>query len=527
MASRPSPGSAKMVSVSTAPLSNRPSCSPTSVTTGSSALRSACRLTTRRSARPFARAVRMKSSPRTSSIVERPMRAMAAMAVEPSATAGSTRCRTLLRTIVQLPATSPSSSGAPVIRRYSRLPSMMPPRGNQPSMPPNTSSRRIPVQNTGIETPTSTPTIDPVSSAERGYRAASTPMRSPTTTANASAARLNCTVTGSAWPISHITGWRVRIEIPKSPRRTPARNRTYWTYTGRSSPSWWRIRCKSASVPLSPSSNWATSPGMRCIPKKTRTLTPSNTGASCSRRRLMNFSIAFQSAGRSPGPAGATTGNGKQETGNSSSRFPLPVARFRPSWGRQAPRIGTADLRPPLLQRNELHMEEHLQRVEQEAFHVCPRRAHLVGVVHEDPGRVVVQQLVGLLVQLLALSLVRGAAGVTEQPVVRRIVMARGVVGPRPAFGDVPLEEVAQEVIRVAIVARPSGDGKPFPRLVAEPVQIRPPLVLRDLDVDANLGEIPLHGLTEFRAADRVVAARVPVHHHVGGEPIRESGFRQ
>src|SRR5437016_4178952 len=118
-------------------------------------------------------------------------------------------------------------------------------------------------------------------------------------------------------------------------------------------------------------------------------------------------------------------------------------------------------------------MEEHLQRVEQEAFHVRPRRAHLVGMVHEDPGRVVVQQLVGLLVQLLALGLVRGAAGVTEQPVVRRIVMARGVVGPRPAFGDVPLEEVAQEVIGVAVVARPSGDGKPFPRLVSEPVQVR------------------------------------------------------
>src|SRR2546425_4767224 len=258
-------------------------------------------------------------------------------------------------------------------------------------------------------------------------------MSNPNTTASASAARLSCTVTGSTWPISQMTGWRVRIETPKSPCRMPPKNRTYWMYTGRSNPSWCRIRCKSASVPLSPSSNCATSPGMRCIPKKTRMLTPSSTGASCSRRRLRNFSIfsfGFQSA-RPRGP--------KSEA--------LPC---RPA----GPRGSTRPIvRPQLLQRDEFHMEEHLQRVEQEALHVRPGRPHLVGVVHEDPGRVVMEQLVGLLVQLLALGLIRGAARVAEQPIVRRVVMARGVVGPRPAFGDVPLKEVAQEVIRVAVVA--------------------------------------------------------------------------
>src|SRR3989442_8607419 len=111
-------------------------------------------------------------------------------------------------------------------------------------------------------------------------------------------------------------------------------------------------------------------------------------------------------------------------------------------------------------------MEEHLQRVEQEAFHVRPRRAHLVGMVHEDPGRVVVQQLVGLLVQLLALSLVRGAAGAKRQTVERRILEARRACGPPPAFSAAPYLDVPPENNPASFPPRPTIDCQTMPPLV-------------------------------------------------------------
>ena len=52
------PFQANTVSVSTAPASSPPTCSPMTVTTGSQALRMMWRLSTRRSEMPLARAVR-------------------------------------------------------------------------------------------------------------------------------------------------------------------------------------------------------------------------------------------------------------------------------------------------------------------------------------------------------------------------------------------------------------------------------------------------------------------------------------
>ena len=57
-ASRPTPGHAKMLSVKTAPPSKRPVCKPTTVMIGTSAFRSAWRITIVRASSPFARAVR-------------------------------------------------------------------------------------------------------------------------------------------------------------------------------------------------------------------------------------------------------------------------------------------------------------------------------------------------------------------------------------------------------------------------------------------------------------------------------------
>ena len=58
MSQLPTPGQEKMYSVSTAPAISVLTCRPMTVTTGMSALRSACRPTTRKGERPLARAVR-------------------------------------------------------------------------------------------------------------------------------------------------------------------------------------------------------------------------------------------------------------------------------------------------------------------------------------------------------------------------------------------------------------------------------------------------------------------------------------
>jgi hypothetical protein len=91
MASRPMPGHANTVSVTTAPPSRLPNWSPVMVTMGMAAFLSVCLATTSVSDTPLARAVRMKSARSASSTAERVSRATEAMAKAPSVTAGRTR----------------------------------------------------------------------------------------------------------------------------------------------------------------------------------------------------------------------------------------------------------------------------------------------------------------------------------------------------------------------------------------------------------------------------------------------------
>jgi hypothetical protein len=80
----------KTFSTTIEPPSRKPNCSPIMVTTGMSALRMPCLITTRTSSSPFARAVRMKSSPRISTNEERVKRAMIAATAAPSVIDGRT-----------------------------------------------------------------------------------------------------------------------------------------------------------------------------------------------------------------------------------------------------------------------------------------------------------------------------------------------------------------------------------------------------------------------------------------------------
>ena len=85
---RPSPGTPNACSTATDPPSTKPSSTPEIVTTGSSAFGSAWRITTIPSRNPFARAVRTKSSPMTSSRQDRDIREIYAPCASPRTRAG-------------------------------------------------------------------------------------------------------------------------------------------------------------------------------------------------------------------------------------------------------------------------------------------------------------------------------------------------------------------------------------------------------------------------------------------------------
>src|SRR5216684_2671478 len=152
---RPRPGSEKIVSVSTAPDSSRPSCRPMTVTTGMSALRSTCLSTTRHSGRPLARAVRTWSCERIDNISERVIRVMMATGMVPSVQAGSTRWRRLTATRFRSPEMTLSTTDMPVMRGGSTPIGMSPPIGSQSRKAPKTRIIISPYQKIGIDTPNS------------------------------------------------------------------------------------------------------------------------------------------------------------------------------------------------------------------------------------------------------------------------------------------------------------------------------------------------------------------------------------
>src|SRR5271163_536847 len=88
--SRPRPGSTKTFSTTTAPATRLANCSPTMVRIGGSAFGNAWRQSAAFRERPFARAVRMKSSFNASTSAERVTRVRIAACTSPSARAGST-----------------------------------------------------------------------------------------------------------------------------------------------------------------------------------------------------------------------------------------------------------------------------------------------------------------------------------------------------------------------------------------------------------------------------------------------------
>ena len=147
-------------------------------------------------------------------MLDRVSRAMIADAITPSVTAGMTR--------------------------WGRSPP--PVAGNQPRCSEKTKISRRPSQKLGIDTPSSATTIAPTSSQELRPSAATRPSGTPRPIATSMLARASWAVLPTFSAISVATGRRLRIEVPRSPRRALPTKRPYCTRIGSSRWSWARIR---------------------------------------------------------------------------------------------------------------------------------------------------------------------------------------------------------------------------------------------------------------------------------------------
>src|ERR1700723_2769307 len=144
------PGRLNTFSTSTAPAIRKENCRPMMVTIGTSELRTACRQSTWPAVNPFARAVRMKSSPVTSSPAERVTRVRTAAWGNASATAGSRR---------------------DLMAAAGSLQPGKPPAENQCSVVEKSRMKRIPNQKSGTDMPISAKVDAARSGACRGCAA--------------------------------------------------------------------------------------------------------------------------------------------------------------------------------------------------------------------------------------------------------------------------------------------------------------------------------------------------------------------
>ena len=217
-----------------------------------------------RSARPLARAVRTKSSPSVSSMLERVCRAITPAPKSPRLTAGRIR--------------------------WAKLP--VPPAGSQGSSTEKSRIRISPDQKMGVETPASASAVAAKSSRLARWVALRMPRVTPTSVATRIAAPASSSVRRNRSPSSPATGSEVAVERPRSPRASPATYAAYCTGSGRSSRQRWRSSATVWSVAKSPARMRAGSPGIRRTTVKTSTVTRSSAGMPARQRVRQRRSIA-------------------------------------------------------------------------------------------------------------------------------------------------------------------------------------------------------------------------------------------
>ena len=267
---KPMPGQVKIASVMTAPPSSEPICSPITVSTGSSAFLSACRRTSNCSPRPLARATSTYSCVSTSSSDARVIRAISAAEIAPSVTDGNTRCWST--------STTPPSPRAET----------MPDDGSRRSVSENTRISTRPSQKLGVLLAVSATSMTARSTSVCGRNAATVPARTPVRLANSIAHAARTSVLAYLDSTSGSTGSLSSSDRPRSPCSARPSQVTYWTGTGRSSPSDWRTSSISCADAFGPASTYAASPGISLRVPNTTTETPNSTKTDAARRRRTN-----------------------------------------------------------------------------------------------------------------------------------------------------------------------------------------------------------------------------------------------
>src|SRR2546429_1872470 len=212
---------------------------------------------------------------------------------------------------------------------------------------------------------------------------------------------------------------------------------------GRSSPSRARTSVTFSGVARSPSMVSAGSPGIRWMNPNTRTETPRRTGMTV-RLRWMAYRLTA------------------------------------------APSVGRA----ALLDRDGVKVLR-CGRVGHVALHSLRERERGLVVGDEEPPHVIVQRLLGLPVEPRPLHLTHSLLGAQQDVGERRVRVEALARGARLA------EEVAQEVVGIAVVARPTEHVER--ELAVLPlVQVHRPLVRLKLYLDAHLRGAGRHGFADF-----------------------------
>src|SRR6267142_1540899 len=290
-------------------------------------------------------------------MLERVSRAMIAAAIMPRATAGMTR--------------------------WSRSPP--PVAGSQPRCREKTKISRKPSQKLGIATPSSATTIAATSSQELRPSAASRPSGTPRPIATSMLASASWPVLPMFSVISAVTGRRLRIETPRSPRSALPTKRPYCLSTGSSRWSWARIWAIWSGVVTNSASMILTgSPGTRKSMLKTASVTPNRTGTTARIRRPTKISTPET---KSPGLAA--------DRGVAQDRIGVEVVLDALHPGAERPHRELVDQRhgEGLLQRELLDREVEgppLRRIRL----APPLGQHLVelGVLHTRPVEVAADQ---------------------------------------------------------------------------------------------------------------------------------------
>ena len=139
--------------------------------------------------------------------------------------------------------------------------------------------------------------------------AASRPKVSVKTPASPIAYTVSPMVIGIRLKTISLTGWRNINELPHWPRTRPETNSQYCSGSGLLRPSWSRSSAMFCTVPRSPRSMAAGSPGRKCTMPKTRMVTPKRT-KTIRNRRLRMYVARPISAGTLRGQRGPPGGKG-------------------------------------------------------------------------------------------------------------------------------------------------------------------------------------------------------------------------